>query len=225
MTKFDWQVKRLPYSAALGVLVAITVHLKSPAGALVGFALFAVLTAVRFRTLGWNVGRAFIPLAVATAGTVIGLALGRGSPGGVTFATQSHAIALWAQFWMSIRAGISHAPGDPISPKAALARDLLAKRRQLMTTLKEVKPYRERHQQAAAVLTALNAERAAYVEAQGHTPTPELEALNARIAAQIAEVQPLGVESSARHERVQIETEALRAAQQAWKNRRQHKAA
>jgi hypothetical protein len=208
-----WQIKRIHYSAALGFLVAMTIHFKSPATVILGYALFGGLTAWRFRSLEWKAWKAFIPSVIVIAVTLLAPVLDAQS------VAAWHGIALFAQLFMSVAAGIATSPHDPISPKQALARDVLAKRRRLRRTLRETQPIRDAQHREVAKLKAINAERQAYVAAHGHKMTDELKTLKARFDAQKAVLDPIAAESLAATERMQAETEELKQAREAWKNR------
>ncbi|WP_294120286.1 hypothetical protein [Sphingomonas sp.] len=199
----------------LGILVVLAAHLKSPVGSIVSYTLFAVLTAARFRALEWKVAKAFIPLAIVAGATLLSAVL---MPSTVAAA---HGVALFAQLFISVRAGLSTGPHDPVSPKLALARDLLAKRRKLLSTLRESKPLHEARQREVAKLVALNTQRQAYVAEHGYEMTEEHKALAARFEAQRNIIAPLAAETDAATERAKAQSEELRQARDAWKNRNQ----
>jgi hypothetical protein len=200
---------------ALGVLVAGSVHLKSPVGVIIGYALFAALTALRFRALEWKVAGAFVPLAIVVAATLLSPVL---EPSAVAAA---HGVALIAQIFISGRAGLSTGPHDRVSLKQALARDQLSKRVTLARTIRESKPLREAHRRETAKLLALNEERKAYIAAHGLKMTDEYQALLAQFEAQKAVIEPLGAQTRAVTEHILAQTEEVREAAQAWKNRNQ----
>jgi hypothetical protein len=52
-----WQLSRIQYGFGLGVLVAVWIHFPGPR-ALFAFAVTSMLTALRFRALGWKPSRA-----------------------------------------------------------------------------------------------------------------------------------------------------------------------
>jgi hypothetical protein len=211
--RWNWQLKRMPYSFALGLLVALSVHLKSSVGELVGYALFGAVTALRFRTLEWNAAKAFIPLAIVLGVTLLSPILDPSTVAAV------HGVAFFALLFMSVTAGLRTAPSDPISPKRALALDFLAKRRRLARTLKDSEPIREAQRREVAKLLAINAERQAYTAAHSHKMTEELKALMDRFEAQKAIVDPLTAQSQAVTERMVAEGDELREAREAWRNR------
>jgi hypothetical protein len=220
-----WRVSRIQYSACLGFLVAIGPKLTSPIGGLFGYALAALVTALRFQTLERKPWPAFVPLAMIAAALMLSIAPGAQSASAALLSKDLHAFALLIQVGISVRAALSQAPTDPISRKGALARDLLAKRRQLLRTLKEAKPLQEARRREVAKLLAINAQRQAYIAAHGLGRTEEYQELIAQFEAQQKVIDPLAARSDAVAERTMAQVDELKRARQAWADRNKSKAA
>jgi hypothetical protein len=218
-----WQLSRVQYGFALGILFAVSIHFPSPK-ALFGYAFAGLITALRFRALGWKVSRAFIPFAIGAAGTALILIVGPQSKPSVPIAIGWRVCALIVQAGMTLRAVLSYAAIDPILPKQRLARDFLAKALEVRKTLKGNRPLRETHRRESAKLTALLEKRKAYIAERGHEMSEELKTLIARFEAQKVIVEPLGVELRAATERLVARSEELKQAREAWKNRKNSKA-
>jgi hypothetical protein len=221
---FKWQLTRARYGFALGILFAASIHFPHPR-ALIGYGVAGLLTAMRFRALGWKVSRAFVPFAIAAAGTILVLSLGGHSQVGSAIARWWRVLALLVQSGMTFRSVLSYAAIDPMSHKQKLARDLLATRRNVKRTIKDNKPLIERHRQESATLTALLKERQAYIAAHGYDKSDQLKSLIARFDAQKAVVEPLGAELRASTEQLQARGEELKQASGAWRALKNNKAA
>lgn len=218
MKTLNWRIGRIQYSVMLGVLTAISVKLHSPGSVIVGYALFAALTALRFAALRWNVARAFIPVVIVIGGTLLG------SVFGPAFAALAHGVALSAQVVMSVGAAWTYGPEDPVSPKHALARNLRAKRRLALAAAKETKSHRELLQRELAALAAIRAEWQSSGAIRDGLSS-QREAIDRRLAHQMEVVKPLRERMESLTEHLQGRTAELRAATQAWKDRNKREAA
>lgn len=214
----NWQMSRIQYGFSLGILVATWIHFPAPR-ALFAFGVASALTALRFRALGWKQSRAFLPFAIAVLGTALIMIVGQHSKASVTIAHVWRFAAIVTQSGMILRAILAYAPVDPISPKAALAQDFMAKRRRLRHSIKEGQPVREAHSREVKKLVAINEELKAYVAAHGHVNSEEHQAILARFEAQKAVLAPLSAETGIVNDRMTRETQELKDASQAWKNR------
>ena len=217
----EWRLSRFRYACALGALTVVGVQLKTPLMGLLGYALFAVVTALRFRSLKWNLPRAFLPLGIATVGTL--LALVKGAPPGI--AAQSHAVAFFTQVWNSLHAGLSYGPHDAIPRNVVLARDLREKRRALLDAMRISKPYGEASSVESAAIIALYEELKARYATHGASPSPEIDDIQVRIATQKAVLDQRRIDGSDAMEKTRVATEELSAARQAWKDRNQREQA
>jgi hypothetical protein len=218
MTASKWQLSRIQYGFALGILLAVSIHFPTPKS-LFAYACAGGITALRFRALDWKWPKAFIPFAMAAAGTMLVVVLGPQSKGGTGVAHLWRFAALVVQGGMTFRAVLSYAAIDPISRKQKLAREFLGKRRELRRTLNGNVPLMEAHRRESAKLTALLDERKAYIAAHGHDGSDALKSLIARFEAQRVIVQPLGAELRAATETLSKRGEEFRDAHAAWKNR------
>jgi hypothetical protein len=218
MEASNWQMSRRQYGFALGILIAVAIHFPAPR-ALFAYAVAGGITALRFRTLQWKPSRAFIPFAIAAAGLALGALPGFHSKAGANVAHIWRFLALFVQAGMTLRAVIKHGPTDPISPKQKLAHDVLAKRRDVLKTLKDNRPLAEQHRLEAAKSAALNAELQAHIAEHGHSRPEEFQEILVRCKAQRAIVQPLGEELREATDRMISKTEDFKEAREAWKDR------
>lgn len=219
MKTMDWQIGRIPYSMALGVLVVAAGKLTSPSGVIVAYALFGGLTALSFRAIERPAWRAFIPLGIVVAATLIAPLIGAKA---TTFA---HNTAFMAQLYMAIGAALRFGPNDKMSPRTALAREVLAKKRMVLKAVARSKAHSEAYNREVAVLRAILTEQQAYSDAHGHAPTPERDALRRRFTEQQVVVESMGVESKTLVAAMQAQSAELGEAREAWKNRNNRKAA
>lgn len=217
MTK--WQMTRIQYSFGLGILIATWIHFPAPRAPYV-YAVAGVLTALRFRALGWKVSRAFIPFAIAAVGTSLTLMLGSHSKGGESIAHLWRFPALVIQFGMTLRAVLSYASVDPMSPRTALLVDIMAKRRTLMKLGREAKPYQAERERAFAAMMALHEELRLYGRQHGFGPSPEQEAIRRRMEAQQLVLDQVRATEGAHSERRRQAIEDLNEATQALKSYR-----
>src|SRR6266513_29531 len=102
-----WQLSRIQYGFGLGILVAVFIHFPAPRS-LYAYAIAGLLTALRFRALDWRPARAFIPFAIAAAGTGVVLVLGPHTATGTRIAHLWRAAALIIQAGMIVRAVLSY---------------------------------------------------------------------------------------------------------------------
>lgn len=218
MTASNWQMSRRQYGFALGILIAVAIHFPTPR-ALFAYAVAGGITALRFRTLGWKWRKAFIPLGIATAGTALVMVLGPHTKPGTNVAHLWRALALFTQAGMIVRAVVSYAAIDPISPRQKLARDVLSRRRDVLRTLKDNRPLAEQHRLEAAKSAALNAELQAHIAKYGHSRPAEFQEILARCKAQRAIVEPLGEQLREATDRMITKTKDLKQAREAWTNR------
>jgi hypothetical protein len=218
------QLTRIQYGFALGILVATWIHFPSPR-ALFVFAIASMLTALRFNALGWKPSLAFIPFAIAVVGTGLAMLLGAHNDASKSVAHLWRSAAAFAQLGMTIRAGFANSRIDLTSPRQALAHNFLSQRRRTKRVIDEFKPQMEAHQRAAERLKALTKQLADHIAAHGDKPSAERTLLTEQLAEQNLLVQACTEDLKAGTAKLQAESEALRSATQAWKNRNNSKAA
>lgn len=216
MTK--WQFSRAQYGFSLGILIAIWIHFPQPK-ALFVFAIASGLTAFRFQALGWRPSRALIPVAIAGAGSLLAMLLGPHSRASTDIAHIWRGAAVVAQLGMTIRAVLNRSAIDPISPKQALALNFLDQRRRTKRAIKEFQPQIEAHRSALETLNALRSELADHIAAHGDKPSAERTRLLERLAEQNFLMRASTEDLQVATAKIRSESDALRAATQAWKNR------
>lgn len=218
------QLTRMQYGFALGILVVTWIHFPSPR-ALFVFAIASMITALRFNALGWKPSRAFIPFAIAAVGTGLALVLGAHTEASKSIAHLWRGAAAFTQLGMTIRAVLANSGIDPISPRQALARNFLSQRRRTKRVIGDFKPQMEAHRRAADRLKDLTKQLADHIAAHGDKPSAERTLLTEQLAEQNLLVRACTEDLKAGTAKLQAESEALRSATQAWKNRNNSKAA
>jgi hypothetical protein len=158
------------------------------------------------------VWRTFIPLGMVVAGTAVAAVLGPASAQGQWVLVKTHAFALLGQTWISIRAALAWAECDPRSPKMALTLDVLAKRRALIDLGRAVKPIRAARERDSAAVMALHQELREHGRAHGFLPSPEIDAIRARMAAQQEVLDRSRAAEAAFNESLMAATEKLKSA-------------
>jgi hypothetical protein len=213
-----WQMTRLQYSFGLGILVATWIHFPAPR-ALFVFVITSALTALRFRTLGWNPWKAFLPAAIAVVGTALTVIVGHqtGQPKDITHIWRGAAVI--AQLGMTVRAILANSKVDPTSPRQALALDFLKQRRQTKQSMNRFQPQIEAHRRAMEKLDALKEELARHIAENGQTVSAERLRLTEEVADQTLLVRASSEDLRATTLKIREQTEALRSATEAWKNR------
>jgi hypothetical protein len=179
-----------------------------------------MLTALRFRALGWKPSRALIPFAIAAIGTASAMAVGVHSSASLAIAHAWRAAASMVQLGTIIRAMLAWADCDPRSAKQALLLETLAKRRALMALSKAGKPIHSEREREAAALMALHGELRRYGETHGFRPSPEMDAIRARIADQKAFLDRIRAAEAVQHEQMRVAIDELNAATKSLKEKR-----
>ena len=213
-----WQMTRLQYSFGLGILVATWIHFPHPR-ALFVFAIASALTALRFRSLGWNPLKALIPGAIAVVGTALALIVGHRTGQSKDIAHIWRGAAVIAQLGTTVRAVLASSKVDPTSPKQALALNFLKQRRQTKQALNRFQPQIDAHRQAIQKLDALKAELARHIAENGQTLSAERLRLTEEVADQTLLVQASTEDLRSGTAKIQAQSASLRSATEAWKNR------
>jgi hypothetical protein len=213
-----WQMSRIQYCFGLGILVATWIHFPAPR-ALFVFAIASMLTALRFRALGWKLSPAFTPVGIAAVGTALIMIMGPSSKASVFIAHLWRGAAVLAQLGITVRAVLAHSARDPISPRQGLALNFLGQRRRTKRMMDNFKPQIEAHRRATQELDALRAELADHVATHGDKPSAERTCLTERLAEQTLLVQASTEDLRAGTAKMRAESDALRSATEAWKNR------
>lgn len=216
--KSKWQMSRIQYGFGLGILIATWVHFPVPR-ALFVFAIASALTALRYRALGWKLPQAFVPFAIAAVGTALIMIVGPTAKASVSIAHLWRGAAVLAQLGITARAVLAHSASDPISSRQALAHNFLNQRRRTKRVIDEFTPQMDAHRRATQELDALMAELADYVATHGDEPSAERARLTERLTDQTLLVQASSEDLRGGTAKLRGESDALRSATEAWKNR------